>query len=72
MIGHSKITHKITREAQNNNEDKYHHPKEKILQLERFNNYLIDADILEVFGGQGNPTWAIPRMKSKGCTPKVP
>ena len=56
MVGHSKNTHKITREAQNNNEDKYHHPKEKILQLERFNNYLNNADILEVFGGQGNLT----------------
>ena len=54
--GHSPESHKDTRKGQKNNLDKYHHPQEKIDQLEKFSQYTLDQDILEVFGGQGNLT----------------
>jgi hypothetical protein len=53
--GHSAESHKITRLAQKNNEDDFHHPTEKIAQLEEIKS-IICEDILEVFGGQGNLT----------------
>ena len=36
MIGHSKEGHKKTRLQQGQNADNFHHPKEKINQLEQF------------------------------------
>ena len=56
MTGHTKLTHKIIRKGQKENKDKYHHPIEKINQLQKYTTYLFDSDILEVFGGQGNLT----------------
>lgn len=55
MIGHSATSHKKTRLLQAENADKYHHPDEKIAQLEKFVDYL-QGNILEVFAGQGNLT----------------
>lgn len=54
--GHSPESHKDTRKGQKQNLDKYHHPQEKINQLEKFSKYTLNKDILEVFGGQGNLT----------------
>lgn len=56
MTGHSATTHKRIRKMQNLNVDEYHHPKEKIKQLKKFESYLNQSDILEVFGGKGNLT----------------
>jgi len=53
--GHNKVTHKNIRKGQKKNLDKYHHPKEKINQLKKFEKDL-KGDILEVFGGKGNLT----------------
>ena len=53
--GHSAKTHKETRKAQRLNATKYHHPKEKIAQLEEFKN-VVHGEILEVFAGKGNLT----------------
>jgi len=56
MVGHTATTHKIKRTKQKNNDDAFHHPAEKIDQLNQFESYLKDNEILEVFGGQGNLT----------------
>lgn len=56
MIGHTANTHKVIRKKQNNNDDNYHHPVEKIKQLENFTNFFKNKNILEVFAGQGNLT----------------
>lgn len=53
MTGHNKETHKRIRKSQKENLDSYHHPKEKIEQLDKIN---IKGEVLEVFGGQGNLT----------------
>ena len=55
MIGHTAVTHKLTRMGQVSNVERYHHPVEKIEQLENLSEY-IKGDILEVFAGQGNLT----------------
>lgn len=55
MIGHNALTHKIIRAKQKSNQDDYHHPIEKINQLEAHKD-LIKGDILEVFAGCGNLT----------------
>ena len=55
MTGHSKETHKRIRGGQGANSDDYHHPEEKLAQLEELSS-LVSGDILEVFGGQGNLT----------------
>jgi len=52
-IGHSAKSHKRIRKDQVLNAADYHHPKEKIQQLEKFKPYL-KGEILEVFAGQGN------------------
>lgn len=51
--GHSAESHKKTRKLQKENADKYHHPQEKLSQLEKL-SYFIKGDILEVFAGDGN------------------
>ena len=53
VYGHSKKSHRRTRASQSLNEDDYHHPKEKMEQLEKID---IAGDILEVFAGKGNLT----------------
>ena len=55
MIGHSAEGHKKTRQGQKENANKYHHPEEKIKQLQKF-SHLLSGEILEVFAGQGNLT----------------
>jgi hypothetical protein len=55
MTGHTALTHKVARLGQKQNDDAYHHPEEKISQLEELKDY-ISGDILEVFAGQGNLT----------------
>jgi hypothetical protein len=55
MTGHSAETHKKTRRAQASNADEFHHPIEKIAQLEKI-QAMISGDILEVFAGRGNLT----------------
>lgn len=55
MVGHTKETHKETRAKQAGNEDEYHHPDEKMAQLDNHLD-LIHGNILEVFAGQGNLT----------------
>lgn len=59
--GHTKKSHKKTRRRQNANVNEYHHPKEKKLQLRKFD---IKGDVLEVFAGQGNLT---AYYKRRGC-----
>ena len=54
-VGHSAIKHKGTRLLQKQNADEYHHPNEKIKQLEKLSP-LVFGDILEVFAGEGNLT----------------
>lgn len=54
-IGHSAASHKETRRLQSLNHDDYHHPQEKIAQLEAIKDF-VKGDILEVFAGQGNLT----------------
>lgn len=54
-FGHTKESHKITRTLQRLNHDTYHHPKEKLKQLNELKPY-IHGNILEVFAGQGNLT----------------
>ena len=56
MTGHNKETHKAIRNGQKKNLDEYHHPDEKIEQLENYEEYFKGKKILEVFGGQGNLT----------------
>jgi len=53
VYGHSIKSHVKTRKGQGLNVEDYHHPKEKIKQLEKFRQYL-GGDILEIFAGQGN------------------
>jgi hypothetical protein len=53
--GHSAESHKETRKKQDSNVDEYHHPTEKIAQLEEFGD-LLTGNILEVFAGKGNLT----------------
>lgn len=55
-IGHDKQSHVKTRAAQKDNADEYHHPAEKIAQLEQFKDLWAGGKILEVFAGQGNLT----------------
>ena len=55
MVGHNADSHKKTRLGQSQNIDLYHHPTEKILQLQKYEN-LLHGEILEVFAGQGNLT----------------
>jgi hypothetical protein len=55
MVGHNAEKHKTTRVGQSQNVDKYHHPEEKKLQLEKY-SHLITGNILEVFAGKGNLT----------------
>tara|TARA_Y100000310_G_scaffold274715_1_gene290897 strand:- start:2193 stop:2789 length:597 start_codon:yes stop_codon:yes gene_type:complete len=55
MVGHTAAKHKTTRVLQDQNADQYHHPSEKIMQLNEFKNFLT-GDILEVFAGKGNLT----------------
>jgi hypothetical protein len=54
MTGHNKEKHKTTRLNQSLNADDYHHPKEKIAQLDKF--IRAESEVLEVFAGQGNLT----------------
>lgn len=56
MTGHTAESHKLTRKAMKDNDDKYHHPVEKIAQLKEFQYLFQDGKILEVFGGAGNLT----------------
>jgi hypothetical protein len=56
MTGHTKNSHILIRQKQKNNDDEYHHPKEKIQQLDLFKSFFKNKEILEVFGGQGNLT----------------
>jgi hypothetical protein len=55
MVGHSAASHKRTRLLQKQNDDKYHHPNEKIDQINSLSKY-VTGEILEVFAGQGNLT----------------
>ena len=55
MVGHNADSHKKTRLGQNQNIDEYHHPSEKIIQLQKY-DHLLYGEILEVFAGQGNLT----------------
>jgi len=55
MAGHTAQSHKRTRKEQKSNADIFHHPVQKIAQLEKLEGF-IKGDILEVFGGQGNLT----------------
>jgi len=55
MVGHSAFKHKETRLLQKQNADEYHHPDEKIKQLDNLKSYL-KGEILEVFAGEGNLT----------------
>lgn len=55
MTGHTAKTHKEIRLKQKSNHSDYHHPKEKIIQLESLSDYIY-GDILEVFAGRGNLT----------------
>ena len=54
MTGHTAQSHKIIRFNQSVNKDEYHHPKEKIKQLKKYEELFKDKKILEVFAGQGN------------------
>lgn len=56
MIGHTAETHKSTRRKQSDNHDDYHHPVEKIAQLDRFSELWHDKKVLDVFAGKGNLT----------------
>ena len=56
MVGHTAKSHKKTRLKQSQNHNDFHHPKEKIAQLNKFKNNIINKNILEVFAGQGNLT----------------
>ena len=68
MYGHTPKSHKETRENQKANSDKYHHPTEKLAQLEELSPK-ISGDILEVFGGKGNLTgWYSERGKVTALT----
>lgn len=55
MTGHSANTHKRIRKNQRDNIDAYHHPVEKMAQLEAIKEY-VGGEILEVFAGKGNLT----------------
>lgn len=55
MTGHTPETHRRIREGQKSNLNTYHHPEEKISQLERLSEH-IHGNILEIFGGMGNLT----------------
>jgi tRNA G26 N,N-dimethylase Trm1 len=50
------IRHDITREKQNANSNKVHHPKEKINQIKKVLKNKYELNILELFAGQGNLT----------------
>lgn len=54
MTGHNKESHRKTRLKQSLNDEDYHHPKEKIEQLNRY--IQAESDVLEVFAGKGNLT----------------
>lgn len=58
--GHSKESHREIRKQQKMNVKDYHHPDEKIAQLNKFYSYIKgkhgDNEILEVFAGKGNLT----------------
>jgi hypothetical protein len=56
MIGHTAESHKLIRNKQKVNCDSYHHPSEKIAQLEKFKHFISKGEILEVFAGKGNLT----------------
>lgn len=53
MVGHTAASHRATRQKQKQNRDEYHHPAEKIAQLQKFSHF-IKGEILEIFAGQGN------------------
>lgn len=55
MVGTTKESHKRTRLLQKLNDESFHHPIEKELQLKDLEPYL-KGDILEVFAGYGNLT----------------
>jgi len=55
MTGHTAQTHRKIRKNQNENQDAYHHPEEKIEHLNLLADF-IHGEILEVFAGQGNLT----------------
>ena len=55
MTGHTAESHKAIRKQQSENADEYHHPDEKIQQLQKYTK-LIKGEILEVFAGRGNLT----------------
>lgn len=56
MVGHTPESHRKIRLKQSQNHNDHHHPKEKIQQLNKFKDRLINKNILEVFAGQGNLT----------------
>lgn len=56
-VGHTPMSRRQQRAAKKRNFDEYHHPREKIAQLERLEFFLDrDTSVLEVFGGHGNLT----------------
>jgi len=60
-VGHNKEKHKSTRLKQCLNDNEYHHPKEKMKQLDRIE---FGKDVLEVFAGKGNLT---EYYRNRGC-----
>lgn len=56
MIGHTKESHRATRQLQAGNHTSLHHPDEKIKQLMKYQDLFAGGKVLEVFGGQGNLT----------------
>ena len=65
MVGHTPESRKIQRRLKKLNVDAYHHPDEKIAQLERMSFIDGSCRVLEVFAGDGNLTkWYEARAKS--------
>ena len=65
MVGHTPESRKIQRRLKKLNADEYHHPDEKIAQLERLSFIDSTSRVLEVFAGAGNLTrWYEERCKS--------
>ena len=48
MVGHTAKSHKKTRLKQSQNHNDFHHPKEKIAQLNKFKNHELQELLKEV------------------------
>ena len=64
-VGHTPEARRQQRLFKKANVDEFHHPDEKIAQLEEMTSFIDGARVLEVFAGQGNLTeWYRARAKS--------